>query len=284
MEDLDSSVFSNLGASLMEESDPEFTVDVFIEIAKNSHIKYEYDKERKALVCDRILHTPFNYQFNYGFIPDTLSEDGDPIDVVVIMEDELIPGSYINCKLLGYLETKDESGIDPKLIMCPSKKVDPTYSSYINISDINFSLREKIKYFFSHYKDLEHKKVVIGTFRGKHDAIQIYQESVERLNLQPLTPITSIIPTTHITPITSIIPTTHITPITSVPPTTPSDDSLTYSSSKTSSNNTSIETIAITDNFPCIINSEPKHTINEPLIEKKKGIGYGCCGCLQTSD
>jgi inorganic pyrophosphatase len=268
----------------MEESDPEFTVDVFIEIAKNSHIKYEYDKERKALVCDRILHTPFNYQFNYGFIPDTLSEDGDPIDVVVIMEDELIPGSYINCKLLGYLETKDESGIDPKLIMCPSKKVDPTYSSYINISDINFSLREKIKYFFSHYKDLEHKKVVIGTFRGKHDAIQIYQESVERLNLQPLTPITSIIPTTHITPITSIIPTTHITPITSVPPTTPSDDSLTYSSSKTSSNNTSIETIAITDNFPCIINSEPKHTINEPLIEKKKGIGYGCCGCLQTSD
>ena len=281
MEDLDSSVFSNLGASLMEETDPEFTVDVFIEIAKNSHIKYEYDKERKALVCDRILHTPFNYQFNYGFIPDTLSEDGDPIDVVVIMEDELIPGSYINCKLLGYLETKDESGIDPKLIMCPSKKVDPTYSSYINISDINFSLREKIKYFFSHYKDLEHKKVVIGTFRGKHDAIQIYQESVERLKLQPITPRTNIIPETHIIPVTHITP---VTPITSVPPTTPSDDSLTYSSSKTSSNNTSIETIAITDNFPCIINSEPKHTINEPLIEKKKGAGYGCCGCLQTSD
>jgi inorganic pyrophosphatase len=275
MENLDSSVFSNLGASLMEESDPEFTVDVFIEIAKNSHIKYEYDKERKALVCDRILHTPFNYQFNYGFIPDTLSEDGDPIDVVVIMEDELIPGSFINCKLLGYLETKDESGIDPKLIMCPSKKVDPTYSSYINISDINFSLREKIKYFFSHYKDLEHKKVVIGTFRGKHDAIQIYQESVERLNLQPLTPRTSITPATHIT---------HVTPITTIAPTTPSDDSLTYSSSKTSSNNVSIETIAITDNFPCIIISEPKHTINEPLIEKKKAIGYGCCGCLQTSD
>ena len=141
MENLDSSVFLNLGASLMEETDPEFTIDVFIEIAKNSHIKYEYDKERKALICDRILHTPFNYQFNYGFIPDTLSEDNDPIDVVVIMEDELIPGSYINCKVLGYLETKDESGVDPKLIMCPSKKVDPTYSSYRNVSDINFYTR-----------------------------------------------------------------------------------------------------------------------------------------------
>ena len=266
MEDLDSSVFSNLGASLMEESDPEFTVDVFIEIAKNSHIKYEYDKEKKALICDRILHTPFNYQFNYGFIPDTLSEDGDPIDVVVVMEDELIPGSYINCRLIGYLETKDESGVDPKLIMCPSKKVDPTYSSYRNISDINPSLREKIKYFFSHYKDLENKTVAIGTFRGKHDAIQIYQESIKRLNLQPITPTT---PVTHVT---------------TIAPTTPSDDSLTYSTSKTSSNNVSIETIVITDNFPCIINSEPKHTINEPLIEKNKSIGYGCCGCLQAPE
>lgn len=264
MEDLDSSVFSNLGASLMEETDPEFTVDVFIEIAKNSHIKYEYDKEKKALICDRILHTPFNYQFNYGFIPDTLSEDGDPIDVVVVMEDELIPGSYINCRLLGYLETKDESGIDPKLIMCPSRKVDPTYSSYRNISDINPSLREKIKYFFSHYKDLENKHVVIGTFRGKYDAIQIYQESVERLNLPTIT-----IPITPIIPITS-------------PTATPSDNSLTYSTSKTSSNNVSVETIVITDNFPCIINSQPKNTINEPLIEKNKSIGYGCCGCLQT--
>ena len=260
MDNLDSSIFSNLGASLMEESDPEFTMDVFIEIAKNSHIKYEYVEERKALICDRILHTPFKYQFNYGFIPNTLSEDGDPIDVVVVMEDELIPGSYINCKLLGYLETKDESGVDPKLIMCPSKKVDPTYSLYRNIFDINSYTREKIKYFFTHYKDLEHKKVDIGTFRDKPDAILVLQESIERLNLNPITPIT---PITHATP---------------------SDDSLTYSSSKTSSNHASIETIAITDNFPCIINSEPKNTISEPLIEKKKSVGYGCCGCLQTSD
>jgi inorganic pyrophosphatase len=181
MEFIDSSVFLTLGSSLLQDLDSEFTIDVFIEIAKNSHIKYEYDTERKALICDRILHTPFMYQFNYGFIPNTLSEDGDPIDVVVIMEDELIPGCYINCKLLGYLETKDDHGVDPKLIMCPSKKIDPTYSSYRNIFDINSSTREKIKYFFTHYKDLENKKVEIGNFKNKYEAIDIYNESVNRI-------------------------------------------------------------------------------------------------------
>ena len=105
-------------------------VNVFIEIAKNSHIKYEYDKELKALICDRILHTPFKYDFNYGFIPNTLSEDGDPLDVVVIMDEELVPGCYIKCKILGLLETRDDQGIDPKLIMCPINKVDPKYKLY----------------------------------------------------------------------------------------------------------------------------------------------------------
>jgi inorganic pyrophosphatase len=192
MDEIDSSVFFRLGASMMEDSDQEFTIDIFIEISKNSHIKYEYDKEKKALICDRILHTPFQYHFNYGFIPNTLSEDGDPIDVVVIMEDELIPGSYINCKLLGYLETKDDSGVDPKLIMCPSKKIDPTYSFYRNIFDINSYTREKIKYFFSHYKDLENKKVEIGTFKNKFEAIEVYNESLKRFNLsKPVSSITS---------------------------------------------------------------------------------------------
>ncbi len=68
-------------------------VDVIIEISKNSHIKYEYDKDRNIIRCDRILHTPMKYPFNYGFIPNTLSEDGDPLDVVVLMDDELVPGS-----------------------------------------------------------------------------------------------------------------------------------------------------------------------------------------------
>jgi inorganic pyrophosphatase len=155
----------------------EFTVNVFIEISKNSHIKYEYDKNKKSLICDRILHTPFKYNFNYGFIPDTLSEDGDPIDAVIIMEDELIPGCYIDCKIIGVLETSDDKGNDPKLILCPSTKVDPTYKSYNNISDINELTKDKILYFFKHYKDLEKKSVTIGNFLDKDEAIKIFVNS-----------------------------------------------------------------------------------------------------------
>lgn len=180
MEGIDSGVSNTFNAP-QHGSDPvDLNLDVFIEIAKGSHVKYEYDKKKKALVCDRILRTPFKYNFNYGFIPNTLSEDGDPLDVVVIMNDELMPGCYVNCSLVGVLETKDDAGVDPKLIMVPSAKVDPSYVSYINMPDIPSFIREKIQYFFTHYKDLEGKKVEVGMFRGKNDAIAIYNESVSR--------------------------------------------------------------------------------------------------------
>jgi inorganic pyrophosphatase len=156
---------------------------IFIEISKNSHIKYEYDKQKNALVCDRILHTPFRYEFNYGFIQNTLSNDGDPIDVVILMNDSLVPGSYIKCKFLGYLETRDDEGNDPKLIMCPCKSVDPTYSSIQSIHDIDSLTLQKIKYFFEHYKDLENKKVVVGDFLDKENAIEEYRKSIVRYRL-----------------------------------------------------------------------------------------------------
>jgi inorganic pyrophosphatase len=190
-------------------------VDVIIEISKGGHIKYEYDKERNILICDRILHTPMKYPFNYGFIPKTLSEDGDPLDVVVLMDDELVPGCMIQCKILGYLDTRDNEGNDPKMIVCPVEKVDPVwknvdclfndsiyqesesmtesteniinetiYSSISNIqlskSNINHVTLTRIKYFFQHYKDLENKKVIVGDFYNKPDAIKIYKESLER--------------------------------------------------------------------------------------------------------
>jgi len=161
-------------------------VDVIIEISKGGHIKYEYDKEKNILICDRILHTPFRYPFNYGFIPNTLSEDGDPVDAVVLMDDELLPGCSIKCKILGYLETEDDEGNDPKLILCPITKIDPNfnpvnYSCILNGS-INYHTLEKIKYFFQHYKDLENKKVIVGEFRDKNKAIQIYTEALNRYN------------------------------------------------------------------------------------------------------
>ena len=154
-------------------------VMVFIEIAKGSNIKYEFDKVKKSLICDRILYTPFRYTFNYGFIPDTLSLDGDPIDAVVIMDEPLVPGCYIKCKIIGCLETSDAEGIDPKLILCPINKVDPKTSIYNDINDLPSFTLEQIKYFFSHYKDLENKFVNIGNYVNKQKAIDIYLESIQ---------------------------------------------------------------------------------------------------------
>ena len=188
-------------------------VNVIIEISKGGHIKYEYDKARNMLVCDSILHTPMKYPFNYGFIPNTLSEDNDPLDVVVLMDDEIIPGSMIKCKILGYLDTRDDAGNDPKIIVCPIGKVDPMWNhidDLISINSVNFEKEEikhinktslcnlcnndnlgvtmfinplilsRVKYFFQHYKDLENKTVEVGFFYNKENALKVYRDSLER--------------------------------------------------------------------------------------------------------
>ena len=161
---------------LLEENSEE--IEVIIEIPRNSRIKYEYDKKLQRMICDRVLTTPFAYFFNYGYIPNTLSNDGDPIDAVVLMDEEIYPGCSIQCRLLGYLETKDEKGDDPKLILCPTSKVDPGCNHWKDVLDIPITTLNKIKHFFSHYKDLEEGKFVeIGTFVGKEDAKQLVIES-----------------------------------------------------------------------------------------------------------
>jgi inorganic pyrophosphatase len=158
-----------------------FEVDVIIEISKGGNVKYEFDKEKNILVCDRVLHTPFKYPFNYGYIPNTLSEDGDPIDVVVVMEESLISNCIVRCEIIGMLETKDDAGNDPKLIVCPIKKVDPNYDLAKKIYEIWYGpTLDKIKYFFKHYKDLENKTTVIGEFKDNISAYSIYQQSVKR--------------------------------------------------------------------------------------------------------
>jgi inorganic pyrophosphatase len=161
-------------------------IDVFIEISKDTHIKYEYDKTHNALRCDRILHTPLNYIFNYGFAPNTLSGDGDPIDVVVVMEDQLLPGSYIKCKIIGCLETSDDAGDDPKLIACPINKIDPIFKNINNITDVDQHTLDKIKYFFMHYKDLENKTVNVGSYLDNTKALGIYLDSVNNFYYKSL--------------------------------------------------------------------------------------------------
>ena len=151
---------------------------VHIEISKNSNIKYEYDKELKMLVCDRILPTPFSFPFNYGFIPNTLSGDGDPIDVLIYLEEPLAVNSLIKCRIVGALETIDEKGEDIKLICVPSKKVAYDVSHIETIDDIPAHFIKKVIYFYEHYKDLEKdKKVTIGKLLSREEATIMYNDS-----------------------------------------------------------------------------------------------------------
>ena len=151
---------------------------VYVEISKNTNVKYEYDEVLKALICDRILSTPFLFPFNYGFIPNTLSGDGDPLDAVIYMDEPLIPGSYVRCKIIGCLETEDEKGIDNKIILVPIRKVSAIESNFNDVSDLPEMFIKKFTYFYQHYKDLENKIVKVGNLLNKDQANEIYQQSI----------------------------------------------------------------------------------------------------------
>lgn len=160
---------------------------IHIEISKNSNIKYEYDHKTNELICDRILHTTFSYPFNYGYIPKTLSDDGDPLDAVVICDFNLVPNSYILCKVVGVLETKDENGKDDKIILVPADKVDLRSKNINNINNINDITKDRIKHFFKHYKDLEKDKwIKVGNYMNKEKAINVINESIKKYKTSTL--------------------------------------------------------------------------------------------------
>ena len=139
---------------------PPSDINVFIEIPQNSSIKYELDKTTHTIVVDRFLHTAFSYPFNYGFVPNTLAEDGDPIDVLVISQYPVMPGSVIASKPIGMLEMEDEAGIDTKVVAVPQVKIDPIYGKWNDVGDIPEAMQAKIKHFFEQYKALEPGKWV----------------------------------------------------------------------------------------------------------------------------
>ncbi len=150
---------------------PPEEVNVFIEIPQGSSIKYELDKESGVVTVDRFNYTAMFYPFNYGFIPQTNAEDGDPVDVLVISSCSVAPGTAIPARPIGMLEMKDEEGIDTKIIAVPTKKVDPVYAHVATIDDIDDITKKKIKHFFDHYKELEPNKwVKTGDFMGTKEA------------------------------------------------------------------------------------------------------------------
>jgi inorganic pyrophosphatase len=140
---------------------PPEDVNVIIEVAIGGEpIKYEMDKEAGTLVVDRFLYTPMRYPGNYGFVPHTLSEDGDPIDVLVANTRPIIPGAVINVRPVGVLKMEDDGGGDEKIIAVPSPKLTQRYVNVKNYTDMPTITLEQIQHFFEHYKDLEPGKWV----------------------------------------------------------------------------------------------------------------------------
>ncbi|MFO0030197.1 MAG: inorganic diphosphatase [Pseudomonadota bacterium] len=136
-------------------------VNVIIEIPMNAEpVKYEVDKDTGAIFVDRVLTTPMRYPCNYGYIPHTLSGDGDPADVLVVMPLPLIPGSVIRVRPVGMLKMTDEAGEDTKLLAVPAPKIYPPSAGFADVDHVPEHTRERIAHFFAHYKDLEKGKWV----------------------------------------------------------------------------------------------------------------------------
>lgn len=138
---------------------PPYDVNAIIEIPMGGvPVKYELDKASGAMFVDRFLHTAMFYPANYGFVPHTLSDDGDPADIIVIGPHAVVPGAVIRCRPVGALLMEDESGGDEKILAVPVDKLHPFYTDVVNYTDLPTVLIEQISHFFQHYKDLEKGK------------------------------------------------------------------------------------------------------------------------------
>jgi inorganic pyrophosphatase len=163
-------------------NNPPEDVNVIVEVPVGGDpIKYELDKEAGALVVDRFLYTPMHYPGNYGFVPHTLSEDGDPIDVLIASTRPLVPGCVINVRPIGVLMMEDNSGKDEKIIAVPSPKLTLRYEKVHEYTDMPDITIKQIEHFFEHYKDLEPGKwVKLDGWRGAADARRLIVEAIER--------------------------------------------------------------------------------------------------------
>jgi inorganic pyrophosphatase len=162
--------------------DPPFDINVVIEIPQGGEpVKYEFDKESGALVVDRFLHTAMFYPGNYGFIPHTLAEDGDPCDVLVVGRTPVVPGAIIRSRPVGALLMEDEAGPDEKIVAVPVDALHPYYTGVRSYEDLPVILRDQIAHFFQHYKDLEKGKwVSIVRWIGPDDSAELIRKGIAR--------------------------------------------------------------------------------------------------------
>ncbi len=171
----------NLDAIPIGKNPPE-DLNVVIEVQIGGEpIKYEMNKEAGTLFVDRFLHTPMRYPGNYGFVPHTLSDDGDPIDVLVANTRPIIPGAVINVRPVGVLKMEDDGGGDEKIIAVPSDALTKRYLHVKSYTDLPQITIEQIQHFFEHYKDLEPGKwVKMLGWGGPEEARQLVQAAIER--------------------------------------------------------------------------------------------------------
>jgi len=162
--------------------DPPHDVNVIVEIAQGGNpVKYELDKQSGAVFVDRFLHTAMFYPGNYGFVPHTLSEDGDPIDVLIVGQVSVVPGAVVRCRPIGALLMEDEAGLDEKIVGVPVDALHPFYTSVHSYEDLPPILCEQIAHFFSHYKDLEQGKwVKIVRWVGPTEAADLIMAAIKR--------------------------------------------------------------------------------------------------------
>jgi inorganic pyrophosphatase len=166
---------------LAGENPPEDII-VIIEVPVGGEpVKYEMDKASGTVFVDRFLHTPMRYPCNYGFMPHTLSEDGDPIDVMLLGQTTLIPGCVVRARPIGVLLMEDESGMDEKILAAPHAKLTAFYDDVQNFTDVQKPLIARITHFFEHYKDLEPNKwVKVQGWEGAERAQELIVEAINR--------------------------------------------------------------------------------------------------------
>ncbi|MGP1580077.1 MAG: inorganic diphosphatase [Wolinella sp.] len=154
-------------------------LNAVIEIPYGSNIKYEIDKDSGAIVVDRVMYSAVFYPANYGFIPHTLADDGDPADVLVLNEYPLQAGSVIKCRLIGVLVMEDEAGMDEKLLAVPVSKIDPRFEGIASYQDLPKITLDRIKNFFETYKMLEPNKWVrVKEFKDKNEASALLDKAI----------------------------------------------------------------------------------------------------------
>lgn len=153
-------------------------IPAFIEVSQNSRVKYEWDHNKQSLVLDRVLHSAVFYPHNYGFIPQTLCDDGDPLDVLVMCSEALLPGSIAYIRPICYMIMEDEKGMDEKLLAVANN--DPHYDHLLSINDIPKHTLDEISQFFETYKTLEKEKwVKVGSWLDKELAFDLIKRTNE---------------------------------------------------------------------------------------------------------